>query len=116
MKYILQIISLLVAAPIIAMAASAGQERIVTLGWVIEAEASLLKIDNYTAVFHKQERVKGDLRDEEIVFFKFKKPFKIYMKWIKDPGKGREVLYADGWNQNRMKVPSKAWDEDGSRR
>jgi outer membrane lipoprotein-sorting protein len=104
MKYILQLVSLLVAAPIIAMAASAGLERIVPLGWVIEAEAHLARIDNYTAVFHKQERVKGDLRDEEVVFFKFKKPFKIYMKWIREPGKGREVLYANGWNQNQIKA------------
>jgi hypothetical protein len=26
------------------------------------------------------------------------------MKWIEDPGKGREVLYVDGWNDNRIRL------------
>ena len=112
MKYMFQMVSLLIITVVIALNVSAGQERIVPIGWVLEAEAHLARIDSYTAIFHKQERVKGDLRDEEVAFFKFKKPFKIYMKWIKDPGKGREVLYADGWNQNQIKV-HESWMKAG---
>ena len=112
MKYTIPMVSLLIVAPIIALAASAGPERIVPLGWVIEAEAHLARIDNYTAVFHKQERVKEELKEEEVAFFKFKKPFKIYMKWIREPGKGREILYADGWNRNQLKV-HESWMKTG---
>lgn len=72
--------------------------------WVRDAEAVLSHTDCYRAIFHKQERVDGKLLAEETVLFKFRRPFKIYMKWIKDPYKGREILYATGWNENRMKV------------
>ena len=62
------------------------------------------KLGSYTAIFHKQERVNGKLLEEETILLKFKKPFKMYMKWIKDPYKGREVLYVEGWNENQIKV------------
>ena len=89
---------------IMAMNVSASREKVVPTGWIYEAEMKLAQIDSYTSLFHKQERIKGKLKEEEVVFLKFKKPFKIYMKWIKDPGKGREALYVEGWNRNRIKV------------
>jgi outer membrane lipoprotein-sorting protein len=70
--------------------------------WIREAESILAQVESYTAIFHKQERVKGWLKTKEMVHLKFKKPFKVYMKWIEDPGKGREILYIDGWNNNRI--------------
>jgi len=79
-----------------------GQERIDLEGWLRQAEVLLDRTESYTTVFHKQERVKGWLKTKETVYLKFKKPFKVYMKWIEDPGKGREILYADGWNNNRI--------------
>ena len=79
-----------------------GQERIALEDWLRQAEVLLDKTESYTAVFHKQERVKGWLKTKETVYLKFKKPFKVYMKWIEDPGKGREILYVDGWNNNRI--------------
>ena len=72
--------------------------------WINEAEAALAQVDNYGAIFRKQERIEGKLMEEETVLFKFKKPFKVYMKWIKDPYKGRELLYVEGWNKNLMRV------------
>ena len=72
--------------------------------WIGQAEAALGQVDNYTSIFHKQERVEGRLTEEETILFKFKRPFKVYMKWIKEPYKGRELLYVDGWNKNRMMV------------
>ena len=62
------------------------------------------KFDNYRAIFHKRERIEGKLMEEETVLFKFKRPFKVYMKWVKDPYKGRELLYAEGWNKNFLMV------------
>lgn len=81
---------------------SRGQEKDGLEDWLRQAEVSLDRTESYAAVFHKQERVKGWLKTKETVYLKFKKPFKVYMKWIEDPGKGREVLYVDGWNNNRI--------------
>jgi hypothetical protein len=72
--------------------------------WIREAETTLRQVENYRAIFHKQERVEGKLMEEETVLFKFKRPFKVYMKWVKGPYKGRELLYVEGWNNNRMMV------------
>ncbi len=72
--------------------------------WIREAEAALVQVENYSAIFHKQERVEGKLLEEETILFKFKKPFKVYMKWTKSPYKGREALYVEGWNNNRLMV------------
>jgi len=79
-------------------------EKDVPENWIRDMEEAYLEIDNYTAIFHKQERINGKLREEETIFIKFKKPFKIYMKWIKNPYRGREALYVQGWNENRMMI------------
>jgi len=81
-----------------------GQERVDPGDWLRQAEVLLDRTESYTAVFHKQERVKGLLKTKETVYLKFKKPFKVYMKWIEGPGKGREVLYVNGWNENRIRL------------
>lgn len=81
-----------------------AQEKFDPENWLRGIEEAYSKIDHYTAIFHKQERIKGNLNEEETIFIKFKKPFKIYMKWIKDPYKGREALYVDRWNENQMMV------------
>ena len=84
--------------------AGGGQKRMTSEEWIREAEWALANTDSYTAVFHKQERIKGRLKAEEVVLLKFRKPFKIYMRWLQGPGKGREAIYAEGWNHNRIKV------------
>lgn len=71
--------------------------------WIHSAQAVLAGVDSYTAVYHKQERIKGELLKKETIFVKFKRPFKVYMKWIKNPYKGRECLYVEGANNNRIK-------------
>ena len=80
------------------------QEKIDPEKWVKQAEETYDKLDSYTAIFHKQERVNGKLLEEETILLRFKKPFKVYMEWIKDPYKGREVLYVEGWNENQIKA------------
>ena len=72
--------------------------------WLRHAESTLAKTESYTALFHKQERIQGKLTDEETIYLKFKKPFKVYMKWAKEPHKGRESLYNEGYNDNLLKV------------
>jgi len=86
--------------------ASSGnaQESFDPEAWLRRAEQRLSKVESYVAVFHKQERIRGNLTKEETVLFKFKKPFKAYMKWIREPYRGRESLYVEGCNNNLIKV------------
>lgn len=72
--------------------------------WIDEAEAAYHGVGSYTAVVHKQQRVAGKLLPEETIFLKFKKPFSLYMKWIKAPYQGSELLYVAGWNENRVRA------------
>lgn len=82
----------------------ARAQRIELEEWIHSAEAALAGVDSYTAVYHKQERIEGELLKKETIFIKFKKPFKVYMKWIQNPYKGRECLYVAGSNDNRIKA------------
>jgi hypothetical protein len=61
-------------------------------------------VKSYTCTMIKQERVEGELLDEETVFTKLRhRPFSVYMKWTRDPHEGREVLYREGWNDGEIK-------------
>lgn len=88
----------------ISLSAAGAYDREDLDNWLKHAEATLAKTDSYTAIFHKQERIQEKLTPEETIFIKFKKPFKVYMKWVKEPYKGRESLYIEGHNDNLIRV------------
>jgi outer membrane lipoprotein-sorting protein len=69
--------------------------------WLREAEAAYDKVTSYTAVFHKQQRVAGELLQEETILLRYRKPSSLYMKWIKQPYEGSELLYTAGRNEDR---------------
>ena len=77
--------------------------------WLKEAEAAYGTVTNYVAIFHKQQRVGGKLLQEETIRIKFRKPFSLYMKWIAEPNKGSELLYVEGWNEDRARVHKGRW-------
>jgi len=62
------------------------------------------RINDYEAVFIKQARFDEKLSREETIQFCFRKPFMVYMNWIKDPHKGREVAYVEGENENKLRA------------
>lgn len=62
------------------------------------------QIDDYQCIFKKQERVNGKLLPQETILLKFKRPFSIYMKWIKEPHKDQEILYVRGWNDGKLRA------------
>lgn len=68
-----------------------------------QTEQALAKVDNYTAIFHRIEYVEGKLIPEEVTIFKFKRPFKVYMRWIR-PSEGQESLYIQGANKNKIRA------------
>lgn len=67
-------------------------------------ETSYASVNDYTAVFWKRERIRGKLRPEERIFFKFQKPFKFYMRWLQGAHEGREAVYVEGLNGNKVSV------------
>ena len=97
------LLGLLCAALVTPPTAMADQrERLLSL--VTRMESSYARINDYTAVFRKQELVNGKLLPEDTILLKFQKPPKVYMKWIQDPSKGTEALYVDGSNGNKLLV------------
>lgn len=82
---------------------AAAQENVNVAKWLQETEEALAKVDNYTALFHRVEFVDGKLIPEEVTVLKFKRPFKIYMRWV-TPAKGQESLYIKGANNNKIRA------------
>jgi outer membrane lipoprotein-sorting protein len=72
--------------------------------WLSEAEAAYDKVTSYTAIFHKQQRVASKLLPEETIVLKFRKPSSLYMKWIREPYEGSELLYEAGRNEDRVRA------------
>jgi hypothetical protein len=60
------------------------------------------KTVGYTATFHKQERIKGELGPVQTLAMKVRhKPFAVYMKFL-EPQQGKEVVYAEGRHDNKV--------------
>ncbi|MFM8218194.1 MAG: DUF1571 domain-containing protein, partial [Planctomycetaceae bacterium] len=64
------------------------------------------KLPDYAATFTRQERLEGgDLLDLQTMEMKLRHaPLSIYMKWIEGGEEGRELLFVEGQNDNRMLV------------
>lgn len=67
-------------------------------------ERSYAFVNDYTASFWKRERMQDKWRPEETVFLKFQKPFKFYMRWLQGSHEGREAVYVQGLNGNKVFV------------
>lgn len=67
-------------------------------------EASYAKVRDYTATFHKQERVKGKLLPREVIQVKFRRPYSLYMKWTGGERKAQEVIYVRGKNEGKLRA------------
>jgi hypothetical protein len=69
---------------------------------LLSMRESYKSIDGYTAILVKGEPKAGKNNKSQKIFVKFKKPFKVYMKWIGDKHAGREVLYVQGENNDHL--------------
>lgn len=83
-------------------AALAEQSQL--FGLLDKMEASYANVRDYTALFRRQERIDGDWRPEEVSFLKFQRPFKVYVRWLSGPPEGREAIYVQGANQNKVVI------------
>lgn len=69
----------------------------------------LAESPDYTCTFYKQERIGSELTDGQSIELKVRhRPFSIYMKWTTGD-KGREVLYVDGADDNRLTFHPGGW-------
>ncbi len=57
-------------------------------------------VDSYQGQFVMRERI-GDELEISKVYFKFKRPFKVYIKYITPP-EGQEILFVRGQNNNEI--------------
>ncbi len=83
-----------------ATAAGAG----VMLQLLSLAEKSYAGVTDYTSIFVSRERIGGTLREAETIQLKFQRPFRVYMKWLEGPSKGREGLYVAGANDGKFLI------------
>lgn len=100
--------SSLVPLPVEEMPEQTLSADIIALNRVIatleDGISRLQKVPSYTFVFTRQERIDGELRDEQKMEVKLRHaPFSVYMKWLSGD-KGRELLFAENENEGRMLV------------
>jgi hypothetical protein len=69
-----------------------------------EIEQAYAQLDHYTATFLIQEYVDGRLAPKQLIALKFKKPFKVYLRWIEGPNAGRQAIYPAGADGNALWV------------
>jgi outer membrane lipoprotein-sorting protein len=69
-----------------------------------EMNQTYSRVDHYTATFLIQERVDGELRPEQRLVLKFKKPFRVYLRWLTGKNEGRQALYPAGADGNELWV------------
>ncbi len=91
-------------ALVAAFAQAAPRPKIDPAVWLAQSTATLATVDSYTAIFHKQELVQGNLLPEEVILLKFKRPFKVSMRWLRGPGAGRTTVFVKGADGDRIRV------------
>ncbi len=88
-----------------------GEARVVTLGDIADqvrrGQDWLKSVPDYTAVFHKHERVGETLRAAETIDLKFRQsPFSVAMTW---QGLGRIAYFQEQVNDNRLAIRLGGW-------
>jgi Protein of unknown function (DUF1571) len=76
-----------------------------TLLLLNDGERFLANSKSYTTRFTKQERIGGDLSDDQIIDLKIRHEpyFSVYMKW-RNGDTGRQLLYSDEYDDQQMVV------------
>ncbi|MDA7503851.1 DUF1571 domain-containing protein [Planctomicrobium sp.] len=64
---------------------------------------ALEEVKDYSATFTKREQIGRKMVDAQMEMKLRHDPFSVYMKFLK-PGAGREVLYVEGENDNKIKA------------
>jgi hypothetical protein len=73
-----------------------------------EAKQSFQGVRDYTCLFIKRERLRGQLQADNLIEMKVRnQPFSVYLRWLgPKPFEGQEACYVAGRNNNMMRVHS----------
>jgi outer membrane lipoprotein-sorting protein len=69
-------------------------------------------VRDYTMTLVSQEWDGDEMGPAETLATKWARPSRIYYKRLSPPHLGREILFADGWNDGKLKVGVHAWPVD----
>ncbi|WP_460167194.1 DUF1571 domain-containing protein [Thermostilla marina] len=74
------------------------------LRWAYQGIKDLEKIEDYSAILVKRERIDGKLKDPEYMFIKVRnRPLSVYMYFLEPSEvKGQEVIWVEGQNDGKM--------------
>lgn len=92
------------ATPQPAAAAASSMDRPLELAYA--ARQAFQRVQNYTCLMIKQERVNGQLQQDNIIEMTLRtQPFSVYLRWL-GPRQfvGQEACYVAGRNNNMMRV------------
>lgn len=67
---------------------------------------------DYTMTLVSQEWDGHRLGVPQTLLAKWARPFQVYYKRLCEPHKGREVLFAEGWNGGKLKVSLNTWPKN----
>lgn len=67
-------------------------------------EGAYAAVQSYTARFAREERIGQALRPREEALIKFRRPGRLYLRWIAGPPKGREILFVEGRDDGKALV------------
>lgn len=87
-------------------------DNLVTLRKLLQrAQSQHAQMDSYLARLRRRERIKGQVKPEELLMVRVRQePLSVHFKWIGTEGKGRELLYVQGRNGNKINVLTAAGD------
>jgi len=71
---------------------------------LVKSLRSYESIENYRAIFYKDEKADGKSQEPERIYLKFEKPWKIYMGWLNTHKKGLQVIYERGKNDGKLVI------------
>jgi hypothetical protein len=66
-------------------------------------------VRDYTMTLISQEWRGDGMGPAETLATKWARPFRVYFKRLSEPHIGREILFAPGWNSDKLKVSVHAW-------
>ncbi len=81
---------------------ASGTEKAISV--LKDAKVRADSLEDYTVTLKKQERIVGVLYPVNIAFVKWKRPFSVYIKFLDGKDRGREIIYIEGKNNNKMIV------------
>jgi hypothetical protein len=63
------------------------------------------KVKGYRLMFHKKERINGELKGDEEIEVAFRdKPHSVFFHWVKGAGRAVSALYVEGENGGKMLI------------